>query len=699
VIRGGRFAAALLAGTALHCGSPETPLPDEPRRALLPAPAGPFAPARLKTRGPVSGAVLADVESCGRCHPDALAQWRTSAHAFASFNNPVYRISIDRFRREVGRPQSQFCGGCHDVALLVDGAMNEEIAPDDPRAHAGITCRTCHSIAQASPEGNASYTLDGSEIPFPKPGDPESVLRHRERVAMPPLRTAALCASCHRAFLDGSTGNAHFFDGMNDVTAWRQSPYAESHARRIDEGVPRRDCRGCHMRREEAVRGDAAASGGRIASHRFLGGHTWLAAMRGDRDQLRRAREFLRGKVTLGIAGVTRAADALSFDVVAFNEGVGHRFPGGVLDAQDTWMEVTVRDGRGRILASAGELHERTGEDPGAHRLAALVLDENGVPRRERETHRFRTAAWNHTLLPRDARAVRYRWTLPAQSLGALFLEARLRHRTRGFPLQRTACDHMRTPRGRRFAAFRRALDPCAPQPVTEVAVARATSEDRAKGARALYRHGLALSHSLQEHLDEARPSLVAALDLARARGDMSLAAMAAEALARVAAQQGRLAEALGWLEATGAPDHPAVAFGTFQAFAQVWRWPEAVLPIRDAAAAAPQDAEAQASLAQALGSAGDFAGSLRAAQEGLRHEPRSEPLLRAQALALRALGAARDVAAAERAYLAHREPDNAPAIRAACSARVRGCSRERNPVHVHEMRSPLSASTSNPSR
>src|SRR5215471_11710594 len=94
---------------------------------LLPRAAGTFSPSHMDTDGPgIVGAVVTETESCSGCHPDAAAQWRTSAHAFGSFNNPIYRVVVDRFRREVSKVESRFCGGCHDIALLVDGAMTAD---------------------------------------------------------------------------------------------------------------------------------------------------------------------------------------------------------------------------------------------------------------------------------------------------------------------------------------------------------------------------------------------------------------------------------------------------------------------------------------------------------------------------------------------------------------------------------------------
>src|SRR5262245_609457 len=57
-----------------------------------------------------------------------------------------------------------------------------------------------------------------------------------------------------------------------------------------------------------------------------------------------------------------------------------------------------------------------------------------------------------------------------------LHIEAALRHRTRSLPVQRAACDAMRSPRGQAFAKASGSgvLDVCAPEPVTLIARAEA---------------------------------------------------------------------------------------------------------------------------------------------------------------------------------------------------------------------------------
>ena len=670
-----------------------------------------------------SGAMLADVDACASCHLDVAAQWRTSAHAFASFNNPVYRVAVDRIRRERDPRTSRFCGGCHDVALLVDGAMDAEIVPTDLRAHAGISCATCHSIASTRSDGNGSYDLEASPIATPDEASPASRTAHRERVGRAALRTAAMCSTCHKAFLDPDTGNAVHLIGQDDATPWARSAYAKSDAARIDAHVDEQDCRGCHMPRVAVSLGDPGAKSGSIASHELLGGHTWLAAMVNDPARLARTQEFLRGRISLDVGGVRHGArrdlvgaeaivlapgETTTLDVVLRNLAVGHRFPGGVMDAQDTWVEVTVTDARGHLVAQAGTDHERTGADPTAHTLSSYMAAADGTRATTRETHAFRAGVWNHTLAPRDAAVVGYAFVAPAEGY-PLRVDARLRHRTRNLDMQRVACEDARSERGRAFtqvglAKVARAIDPCKAQPVTDLAETTlflsASSASRparpGDSASAAFdrriAYGLGLSHSLQERLDEARAPYESALALAASPRER---AIALGGLALVAARQGRVDETFGLArdaESSFSPEvaapHPAMQRARAEVLASTWRLAEAAPLAIDVARRSPNDDGAWAAAAITLGSALDAPAALDAARTGLALQPRDGDLLRVQALAGRTLGwSTADRDRADDAFLARRVPDDAPGIRGACATNVPGCANERNPVHVHAMR------------
>ena len=738
---------------------PAEPAPTERQRARLPHDAGAFAPAHFALEGEVQED-LTDVERCAACHADVAAQWRSSAHAHASFGNPWYRAVVDAFREERGPEASRFCAGCHDIALLVDGAMDEEVRPDDRRAHAGVTCLVCHSTVESRADGNGSYRLRVAPVPIPDPNDPEEVESHRRRVVPEGLRTGALCGSCHRSFLGPEMGNPHHLPGIDDVGAWRRSPFAGSHAERVDTPLERRTCQGCHMAPEAAPH-DFAATEGMVASHRVVGAHTALHAQtRPEAAPAERSR--LGGAASVDVAAARvgerwaypaeratpRPGAPLAFDVVVRNREAGHHFPGGTRDIQDSWLEVEVRDARGRLLGEAGTRQARR-EDPTALRLRAVLLDEEGRPDERHFVHAFRALAFDRSLEARDALAVRYTLRLPARFEAPLRIEARLRHRRHPRALRELACRASRSRRGRAFERCARRfgrtpLDGCVEEPITEVARrvvvldggaapeaeagardregagveaeagAEAEAEARAgagarEGAGAEARAGsapwarlhdlaLGLLHGVQERLDEARPVLEAALaaleedrsleDDERARAEAALRVLQG----RVAGRQGRIDEALAHLEAAEAllPGHPAIARARGHAHAQVWQWPEAVTAYAAAAEGAPGDVFAWRDLARALGSAGDPEGALDAARRGLAFGPRQPDLLRSQALALGDLDADDPLhGPAHAAFLAHRRVDAQPALLRRCQRDVPGCDRDRQPVPQIRLRTP----------
>lgn len=723
------WACAALAGLALAAGCESPPASTEPRPSPAPRAPAPLlaklpedgtpdlAPAQLRVapRGPGDGERLADVDGCATCHTDVFAEWRASAHSFASFDDPVYRVAVERLRAARGKQASRMCASCHDVALLVDGAMDHEVRPDDPRAHAGVSCRVCHGITGVRAGGNGSFDLDPSPVPVPLAGDEASLKAHRERVARPVLREAGLCLGCHRSFLDASTGNAHHLAGQDEAGTWARSAYAGSHAARVDE-VPERDCRGCHMPRVPAPTGDPGAKRGTLASHAFLGGHTWLADAQRDPALRARVAKFLKESVTIDIAGVTREGgeqvfvtdapiavapgEPLLVDVVVKNERVGHRFPGGVLDAQDTWLEVVVTDARGTRWLESGTRHAATGDDPTAHRLFTHVAGDDGRALRQRETHAFRAVVFDNTLAPRDAAAVRYGFAVPEGARLPLTVKATLLHRSRNLALQRAACADATTPLGRAFAAESpknraRAFDPCTPQPITPLGSAEVALGANAMASRAPLRddHARAfawaqgLSHALQEHLDLARYPL--AIALGRATTDAQRAA-ALGLMADLEAKEGRHEAAFVAVQKAEAlvGPHPALARVRAEALRASWAWAEAAPHLEQAHRLAPRDHTLLASLAVTLGGAGEHARALDAAALGLALEPRDPDLLRVQSLALDALGAEPAVCASAReSFLTRRTPDEAPGIRARCSATVPGCAQERDPLHVNALR------------
>jgi hypothetical protein len=655
----------------------------------LPGAPGELAPSLVAIRGQggdvSTGTMLSDVDTCASCHPDAAAQWATSAHSFASFGNPIYRVNVELARDELGRHASQHCGGCHDMPLMVDGLMAGDVPPTDLRAHSGVTCRLCHGVQSVTKDGNGSYVWSRQPIDAPALGDAASIERHRAQVSVAALGTE-LCVACHRGFLSPEMGDGMpvHLTGLDEPGAWRSSAWNGNGMARVDK-VEQKTCTDCHMEREPASANEYGARGGTIASHRFLGGHTWMAAMRGDREHLRRTQAKLEGVASIDVQPAPGAPR--SFDVVVRNLLVGHRFPGGVLDIQDTWVEVEVLDAAGKRVAESGLAHERDLDDRDTHVLRTLVVDERGNVLENHDMARFRTQIATQTIAPREAHVVRY--ALPV-GVDAVTVVARLRHRSRTLKMQAEVCRASRTQVGRAFIAGARGardveLDPCRPQPITLIAETRVALADRSSWERE-YEHGMALTAVVTERLDEARAVLERALADAPVGRPK---AMVIVQLATVAARQGRAEDALALVEqARGllAPAAPPVLDAiAADALMRVWKWDDAIAPAAALAAKAPQNVAAWVMLARCYGSVGDDASALAAAVKGLELAPRDPDLLRSQATALAALHRP-EAAAALAAYDRYRSPDSSAELRISCAADSEPCARAREQGSTHPL-------------
>ena len=691
-----RRLGVLLVVAACGAPDPQARVPEKPRpaqvAARLPRAPGEFAPSLVAIRGPhihggdvSTGNMLSDVDSCASCHPDAAAQWGTSPHSFASFGNPIYRVSIEQVRDDIGRHASQHCGGCHDMPLMVDGLMAGDVPASDLRAHSGVTCRLCHGIQSVSKDGNGSYEWSREPLDAPDLADPQSIQRHRQQVSVKKLGTE-ICVGCHRGFLSPDMGDGMpvHLTGLDEPGAWRGSPWNGNGLGRVDS-VEKKTCIDCHMEPEPASKSEYGAHDGKIASHRFLGGHTWMASMRGDTEDLHLMQTKLEGIASIDVQPAPGAPD--SFDVVVRNLLVGHRFPGGVLDIQDTWVEVEVLDASGKRVAESGLAHETDPKDEDAHVLRTLVVDENGHVLEHHEMARMRTQIATQSIAPRDASIVRY--ALPPGVKAATVI-ARLRHRSRTLQMQEEVCRAARTKAGRAFLSGAKGarevtLDPCKAQPITLIAEKRYTPGEPTTWERE-YVHGMALTAVVTERLEEARGVLEHALADAPAGKPK---AMVIVQLAWVASKQGRNDDALALVaQARGmlAPAAPPVLDAIeADALMRVWKWQDAVAPAKAAATKAPGNAMAWTMLARCYGSIADDADALDAATRGLELSPRDPDLLRSQATALAALHRP-EADAALAAYDRFRSPDNSPEQRIECAADSPRCARQREQGATHQL-------------
>lgn len=678
---------------------------------ILPSQALHFGPsmARLAPGEVYDREVHANNRSCRACHEDIYEEWQDSTHAFASFNNPFYRVSFDTFAEDAGLKKTAHCAGCHDPTLLFDKTILRAIVqPDEPRAHLGVTCTTCHGITDATADGNGSYVLSTLPIPLPASSLTSSTTRyqrqlraHSERVAPSILRSNTLCAACHKGFLSSSTGHPVVISGLNEFSPYRRSAYNNNHVSRIDSPVSQKRCVDCHM--------PTVGSTGR-RSHRFVGGHTTLAATIGAETQLDQLIQNLRSAASIDIAamGVGKISpqqnplkmlqkdEKLWIDVVVYNDGTGHQFPGGALDLRDTWIEVVLEDAEGHILAQAGTNHGATGDDHSAVQLRAVVADATGHLVEGHRVHSFRTPVANHSIAPRDALVSRYLWRIPSPAPALpLKAKARLRHRRLHHRIQKLACEATQTSRGKSFVAHtqkfsNKRVQPCVKQPIITIGETftwlgkHPPAPSKYPSWRRHWHRGLGLLHNLGENLEEAIDAFTHTLQLIPNSSPDLHRAMVLFSLGLAQAHQRRLDTAMEtWSRAEKlAPRYSALHFARGNAHQQTFRNQTALGWYTKAAQLANDDRIWRA-MAISAGSIMDPSQAYQAARHGLLLESRNPTLLRSQMLALRSLRGPKHpwTVAATQAFVAYKQDEQLAIIKDKCSRQSSFCSRLRQPL------------------
>ncbi|MCH7573791.1 MAG: tetratricopeptide repeat protein [Candidatus Marinimicrobia bacterium] len=462
--------------------------------------------------------VLIGAATCDRCHQDIVAQWSTSAHRFASFNNPFYEATVQDLRdnadesnywiREhskyfpqpeggVGRVKSKWCAGCHDPALMFSGNMDRAIDRWSLDAQAGLTCMACHAIDKIHDQtGNGNYNIaDNQADPYmfseANKGTVGAFLHdailkskplvHKTQMLKPFFRESNYCATCHKVSLTLPVNNYRWLRGQNEFDNWHDSGVALNASRTFYLPAEKRVCQDCHMPPELAFRGDVSARDGTVKSHRFLAANTALPFVRGDHETIARIEAFLQFE-KLGVdifalrtpgarplmafaheQTVLPAGAKVTVDVVVRNKGVGHTFPGGTNDSNEAWLEFTLRDEAGNLLAISGQVGEDGRLDPLAHVYKAVILDKDGNGIHRRNAQDIHVTVFANVIAPGTADIAHFEFVVPSGlALKKIHIQARLLWRK--FDRSYTEFAYHANPLG--FKAFDRVPD----LPITEIA-------------------------------------------------------------------------------------------------------------------------------------------------------------------------------------------------------------------------------------
>jgi tetratricopeptide (TPR) repeat protein len=682
-------------------------------------------------------------ETCIRCHPDIVDQWAVSAHRFASFNNPFYEATIDDMRRNAnvpnsqvethmrhfsvppdgaGRVKSKFCSGCHDPALMLAGRMDGEIDRASVEAQAGLTCLACHAIDYIHDRtGNGNYNVaDEQEDPYLFAGAEaetwgaflhDAALKakptvHKRQLLKPFFREPEFCAACHKVSLTEPVNNYRWLRGQDEFDAWHDSGVSLNASRTFYLPEERLVCQDCHMPLEPAPLGDVSAKRGLVRSHRFLAVNTALPFVRGDEETIRRIEAFLRdeklsvdifalrdgstGESTMSVdpgTSVLLPGERVSVDVVVRNKGVGHTFPGGTNDSNEGWLEFSLVDEEGNVLAISGAVGEDGHLDPMSHVYKSVILDRHGNLIDRRNAPDIHVTAAANVIGPGSADVGHFELAVPAEMAGKrLTLRARLLWRK--FNRRYTEFAFDENPEG--FKRFTDVPD----LPITEIAsdeLELQVAPPEARTARPVEAaepsewtryndYGIALLREGNTRAALRAFERVAALEPERVDGPLNMA--------RAALREGNIEMAYEFLRrAESIRDGDArVAWVWGGALQEDGRYEEAALAYRRVLEDFPEDRVAWRSLGRTLYLDRRFEDALLALDRVLKIDPEDRVSHYHRMLCYRALGREAEAEEAAAAYERYRIDEAAQALTRSYRLANPGVNLMAQPIHTHPL-------------
>jgi Flp pilus assembly protein TadD len=391
---------------------------------------------------------------CGGCHDPALLY-------SGLMDTPIKQI--------VHRPESQAglgCMMCHSIAHVKSTMGQADFYLEYPLLHEMAASqnpllRNLHDfLVQLNPEPHRRVFLK----PFMR------------------FETAEFCSSCHKVHLDVPVNHYRWIRGFNEYDNWQASGVSGEGARSFYYPPQPAQCADCHMPLTRS--NDFGNTNGFVHSHRFPAANTALPTANEDREQLKMTEDFLQNDIlsvdifalsrehvegktggTIEPAMATefavgeeaethitplagadvlpvtaplnrvqptvRRGDTVRVDVVVRTKKIGHFFPGGTVDAYDTWLELKATDDQGQTIFWSGKVEEE-GKGPvekGAHFYRSLQIDAHGNPINKRNAWATRAVVYVRLIPPGAADTVHYRLHVPESAGDKITLRARLCYR------------------------------------------------------------------------------------------------------------------------------------------------------------------------------------------------------------------------------------------------------------------------------
>ena len=409
-------------------------------------------------QGLLDPAKLSANSYCQECHPKSYERWAKSAHHFSSFNNPFYRRSVELMADKVGREKTKWCAGCHDPVVLFSGKMGKatlhKFTYDDFEAQQGLTCMSCHSIAQVKDtSGNGSYVIEESkQYPFAFSSNRylhevnKLLIRmepslHRQTFLKPFMRTPEFCSTCHKVALLPPMNDYRWFRGQDHYDSWQDSGVSGFAVRSFYDPPAPKACRDCHL--PPFPSDEFGNRGGFVHDHAFPAANTALPAVRGDTETETFIQKFLKGSLTADVFAIKRGdtvlpvgpdlpalspGETVEVEVVVRTRKLGHQYTNGTADSNETWVAFSAESG-GKKLVDSGSLGADGRLDEAADRLSQLVLDHTGQPMDRRQPPDIHTGLYNNGIGPGADRVVHYVLRVPKDASGSVTLSAAVDYR------------------------------------------------------------------------------------------------------------------------------------------------------------------------------------------------------------------------------------------------------------------------------
>ena len=390
---------------------------------------------------------------CGGCHDPAVLY-------SGLMDTPIKEI--------VHRPEAQAglgCMMCHSIAKVKSTMGQGDFYLEYPELH--------ELAASKNPIVRSLHDFLVNLNPEP----------HRRVFLKPFMRdqTPEFCSSCHKVHLDVPVNQYRWIRGFNEYDNWQASGVSGQGARSFYYPKASQQCADCHMPLSHSA--DKGNVNGFVHSHRFPGANTAVPTANEDAEQLELTESFLKnGILSVDIFAISpesiqakaiasaqsdiqttfavgeeaeskiesatteaspvtapldrvhpvlRRGDTERIDVVVRTKKIGHFFPGGTVDAYDTWLELKATDDKGQTIFWSGMV-EDSGKgrvEPGAHFYRSLQIDEHGNPVNKRNAWSTRSVVYVRLIPPGAADTVHYRMHIPENAGNRIILHARLCYR------------------------------------------------------------------------------------------------------------------------------------------------------------------------------------------------------------------------------------------------------------------------------